>query len=53
MIKTQQMHWNRWTMQPFLDARIAVPNKTLRGSFRRRYPALQADNDHYAVPGAA
>jgi len=29
MIKKQQMRWNRWTVQPFLDVRIAVLNKTL------------------------
>ena len=29
----------RWTVQPFLDARITVLNKTLGGSFRRLYPA--------------
>ncbi len=30
MIKKQQMRWNRWTVQPFLDVRTAVLNKTLR-----------------------
>ena len=29
MIKKQQMRWNRWTMQPFLDVRVAVLNGTL------------------------
>jgi hypothetical protein len=53
MIKKQQMRWNRWTVQPFLDVRIAVLNKTLGGSFRRLYPAFQADNDHHALPVAA
>ena len=37
MIKTQQMRWNRWTVQPFLDVRIAVLNGTLEGAFRRNY----------------
>jgi len=36
-------------VQPFLDVRIAVLNKTLGGSFRRLYPAFQADNDHHAL----
>jgi hypothetical protein len=53
MIKKQQMRWNRWTVQFFLDVCIAVLNKTLRGSFMRRYPAFQADNDHHAVRVAA
>ena len=35
MIKKQQMRWNRWTVQPFLDVRVAVLNKTLCGSFKR------------------
>jgi hypothetical protein len=38
MIKKQQMRWNRWTVQPFLDVRIAVLNGTLEGAFRRNYP---------------
>ena len=35
MIKKQQMRWNRWTLQPFLDVRVAVLIKTLAGSFKR------------------
>jgi hypothetical protein len=35
MIKKQQMRWNRWTLQPFLDVRVAALNKTLAGSFKR------------------
>ena len=31
MIKKQQMRWNRWTVQPFLDVRTAVLNGTLQG----------------------
>jgi hypothetical protein len=38
MIKKQQMHWNRWTVQPFLDVRTAVLNGTLEGAFRQCYP---------------
>jgi hypothetical protein len=53
MIKKQQMRWNRWTEQFFLDVRIAVLNKTLRGSFMRRYTAFQTDNDHHALRVAA
>jgi hypothetical protein len=53
MIKKQQMRWNRWTVQRFLDVRIAVLNKTLRGSFQRRYPAFQTPNNDHAPPLAA
>jgi hypothetical protein len=38
MIKKQQMRWNRWTVQPFLDVRVAVLDGTLETLFRRRYP---------------
>jgi hypothetical protein len=53
MIKKQQMRWNRWTVQPFLDVRVAVLNKTLCGSFKRRYPAFRAENDNHAARVAA
>ncbi len=49
MIKKQQMRWNRWTVQPFLDVRVAVLNKTLGGSFKRLYPDFQPDNENHAV----
>ena len=49
MIKKQQMRRNRWTVQPFLDVRIAVLNKTLSGSFKRLYPAFQEDNDNHSA----
>jgi hypothetical protein len=49
MIKKQQMRWNRWTIQPFLDVRVAVLNKTLAGSFRRLYPDFQLDNENCPV----
>ncbi len=53
MIKKQQTRWNRWTVQPFLEVRIAVLNKTLRGSFKRRCPAFQAPNDNCILPRVA
>lgn len=53
MIKKQQMQWNRWTLQPFLDVRVAVLNKTLVGSFKRLYPDFQTDNDNHTVRLAA
>ena len=43
MIKKQQMRWNRWTVQPFLDVRTAVLNKTLGGSLQRLYPDFQKE----------
>ena len=53
MIKKQQMRWNRWTLQPFLDVRVAVLIKTLAGSFKRLNPDFQTDNDNHAVQLAA
>jgi hypothetical protein len=53
MIKKQQMRWNRWTVQPFLDVRIAVLNKTLGGSFKRLYPDFQTNDENRAVQLAA
>jgi hypothetical protein len=45
MIKKQQMRWNRWTVQPFLDVRVAVLNGTLLRSFRKVFPNFRlADN---------
>ena len=51
MIKKQQMRWNRWTVQPFLDVRIAVLNGTLEGAFRRNYPDVHPVN--LEAPAAA
>src|SRR5262249_32977230 len=42
MIEKQQMRWNRWTVQPFLDVRVAVLNGTLERSFQKLYPAFRA-----------
>jgi hypothetical protein len=36
-------------VQPFLDVRVAVLNKTLAGSLRRLYPDFRADNENYPV----
>jgi hypothetical protein len=44
---------NHWTVQPFLDVRIAVLNNTHGGSFRRLYPAFQAENDNHSALVAA
>jgi hypothetical protein len=53
MIKKQQMRWNRWTVQPFLDVRVAVLDGTLEGSFRRLYPDFRPANDTGPIPAAA
>ena len=53
MIKKQQMRWNRWTVQPFLDVRAAVLNGTLEGSFRRRYPNFRPANANHQITEAA
>src|SRR5271165_3770299 len=49
MIKKQPMRWNRWTVQPFLDVRVAVLNKTLAGSFMRLYPDFRSANENYPI----
>ena len=53
MIKKQQMRWNRWTVQPFLDVRTAVLNGTLEGSFKRRYSAFRMGLDNHIAQLAA
>ena len=53
MIKKQQMRWNRWTVQPFLDVRAAVLNGTLEGAFRRRYPDFRPANHNIETVAAA
>ena len=49
MVKKQQMRWNRWTVQPFLDVRSAVLNGKLEGLFRRRYPDFRPATDDSQV----
>ena len=51
MVNKQQMRWNRWTVQPFLDVRVAVLDGTLERSFRQIYPHFRPARD--AEPGAA
>jgi hypothetical protein len=41
MAKSQQMRWNRWTVQPFLAVRTAVLNDSLADSFRDRFPGFR------------
>jgi hypothetical protein len=44
MIKKRQTRWNRWTVQPFLDACATVLNGPLGDAFRRRYPDFRPAN---------
>jgi hypothetical protein len=53
MSKKQQMRWNRWTVQPFLDVRVAVLDNTLEDSFRKMYPKFRPANDPSPVSAAA
>jgi hypothetical protein len=54
MDKARQMRRSGTTVQPFLDARAAVPNGTLEGAFRRRRPGFRpADDDRRAAAAAA
>lgn len=41
MSKSQQMRWNRWTVQPFLAVRSSVLNGTLADSFRDWFPGFR------------
>jgi hypothetical protein len=41
MAKSQQMRWNRCTVQPFLAVRVAVLNDTLADSFRDWFPGFR------------
>ncbi|WP_428396295.1 hypothetical protein [Lichenicoccus sp.] len=45
MVKKQQMRWNRWTVQPFLDIRVAFLDGTLERSFCQIYSNFRAAND--------
>ena len=53
MIKNQQMRWNRWTVQPFLDVRVAVLDGTLENAVRQRYPNFRPANDTDLISAAA
>ena len=53
MIKKQQMRWNRWTVQSFLDVRVAVLDGTLENSFRHLYPNFRPANDPGQTSAAA
>lgn len=53
MIKKQQMRWNRWTVQPFFDVRVAVLDGTVEGLFRKLYPDFRPANDSNPISVAA
>ena len=41
MVKKQQMRWNRYTVQSFLDVRIQVLNGTLEGALRHWHKSIR------------
>ena len=53
MNKKQQRRWNRTTVQPSLDVRIAALNDALEDAFRHRYPGFRSANDDHTRPVAA
>jgi len=53
MIRKQQMRWNRWTIQPFLDVRVAVLDGTLEDAFRQRYPDFRTSSRNAETLAAA
>jgi hypothetical protein len=46
MVKKQQMRWNRYTVQRFLDVRIHVLNGTLEDALRHWHKGFQPVADH-------
>ena len=53
MINKRQMRWNRWTVQSFLNVRIAVLDGTLERSFRQLDPDFRPANDPGRASAAA
>jgi hypothetical protein len=51
MVKKQQMRWNRYTVQSFLDVRIQVLNGTLEDTFRHWHKDFRplADKFHLDI----
>jgi hypothetical protein len=49
MVKKQQMRWNRYTVQRFLDVRIHVLNGTLEDAFRHWYQGFRPVPDQTQV----
>jgi hypothetical protein len=45
----KQMHWNRATVQPVLEMRMALSNDTLENTFRRHYPGFRHANGDEVV----
>jgi len=52
MVKKQQMRWNRYTVQSFLDVRIHVLNGTLEDAFRHWHKGFRpvAEQSQMAIP---
>jgi hypothetical protein len=53
MIMHQKMRWRRWTVQSFLDVRVAVLNEILEGVFRRSYPDVRLVNQNIETTATA
>ena len=53
MIKAQPMRWNRWTVQSFLNVRVALLDCTLERSFRQLDPNFRPANDPGLASAAA
>lgn len=53
MNKKQQMRWNRYTVQPFLEARIHVLNDTLENAFRHWHRGFRPTVDPSLETAAA
>ena len=53
MTKKQQMRWNRYTVQHFLDVRIHVLNHTLEDAFRHWYRGFRPQEEPTQLATAA
>jgi len=53
MTKKQQMRWNRYTVQQFLDVRIHVLNSTLEDAFRHWHRGFRPQVERSDVAAAA
>jgi hypothetical protein len=53
MVKKQQMRWNRYTVQSFLDVRVHVLNATLEDAFRHWHRGFRPSVDLLQPAAAA
>jgi hypothetical protein len=52
MNKKQQMRWKRWTVQPFLDVRVAVLDGSLGGLIPQNLSRLPPGKRHGPMAAA-